>query len=94
MKILKHKNYPTVMYLSIVIVSLVLFFNLQSIIEEKLTNPTPANLTQKEKITAYAVSDNLKEQKINPYYFYNITILILFALISMILIRFIYKTKI
>ena len=96
MKILKNKNYSSTMYLLIVIVFLMLFFNLQNILEKRLLNYP----LEKGKITGNVISekiDNPKnyEQKINrSYYIYNVTILILFVLISMILIRFIYKTKI
>jgi ATP/ADP translocase len=96
MKILKNKNYPTVMYILIIIVSLVLFFNFQNILEKRLLNYPIEN----GKITAHVISDKIdsaetSEQKINrSYYIYNITILVLFILISMILIRFIYRTKI
>jgi len=94
----KSKHFPTLIYMGIIITLLVLVFNLIDIMQK-------AN-----KISGYSISENptnnfeniniktILKEKISspetPYYIYNTLIILLFIIISVILIRFIYKIKI
>lgn len=60
--IFEHKNYPTIMYLSISIVLILIFFSFVNIIE-KAKNPE----LKKEIITGYTTNENLVDYASNNY---------------------------
>ena len=98
MRILKNKNYPGIMYASLLIISLLILFSLVSILEKsEIKSP-------QKKITAYAVfeeqnylNETLKKSDsygLGSYLIYYGLMAFLIMGVSTLLIRFIYKIKI
>ncbi|MEK6935421.1 MAG: hypothetical protein AABW67_01405 [Nanoarchaeota archaeon] len=91
--IFKHKNYPTIMYLSITIVLILIFFSFVNILE-KVKNPQ----LKKEIITGYTTNENLVDYASNNYprkafnYYYFILTLT-YQLIFIIFIILTYRIK-
>ena len=93
--IFEHKNYPAIMYLSITIVLILIFFSFINILE-KAKNPE----LKKEIITGYTASDKLiqyasdsekySKKAFNYYYF---VLVLTYQLILIISILLTYRIK-
>lgn len=91
--IFEHKNYPMIMYLSITIVLILIFFSFVNILE-KAKNPE----LKKEIITGYTTNENLVDYASNNYSrkafsYYYVILALTYQLIFIIFIILTYRIK-
>jgi len=95
----KTNYFPTLIYLGIIITLLLLTFNFMDILQ-KSSKATGYAISEKSNENVFkniSINSFIKEKLSNPespYYMYNALIILLFTMISIILIRFIYKIQI
>lgn len=101
---IRHKHFPTFIYIGILCVTLVLFFNFADIFESygKLKGINGRVISQETKDTLFyaGLTENTSENiDLNnnysklSYYMYNSFIVFLFIMIGLLVIRFINKVK-